>query len=40
LTLATYNLADSDPDRALTDEVLKHKLRELLALLDRSRSAA
>jgi 3-hydroxyacyl-[acyl-carrier-protein] dehydratase len=35
LTLATYNLADTNADRALTDEVLKHKLRELLALLDR-----
>lgn len=40
LTLATYNLADSDPERALTDEVLRHKLRELHALLDRTRSAA
>jgi 3-hydroxyacyl-[acyl-carrier-protein] dehydratase len=40
LTLATYNLADTDPDRALTDEVVKHKMRELLALLDRSRPAA
>lgn len=40
LTLATYNLADADPDRALTDEVVKHKMRELLALLDRPKSAA
>ena len=40
LTLATYNLADSDPERALTDEVVKHKLREFLALLDRTRTAA
>ena len=40
LTLATYNLADTDADRKLTDEVLKLKLRELLALLDRARPAA
>lgn len=40
LTLATYNLADADPDRALTDDVLRHKLRELLALVDRRPSAA
>jgi 3-hydroxyacyl-[acyl-carrier-protein] dehydratase len=40
LTLATYNLADSDPQRSLTDEVVKHKMRELLALLDRARPAA
>jgi 3-hydroxyacyl-[acyl-carrier-protein] dehydratase len=40
LTLATYNLADTDPGRALTDDVVKLKLRELFALLDRPRSAA
>ncbi|HVX11062.1 MAG TPA: 3-hydroxyacyl-ACP dehydratase FabZ family protein [Pirellulales bacterium] len=40
LTLATYNLADSDPERALADDVVKLKLRELFALLDRPRSAA
>ncbi len=40
LTLATYNLADADPGRALTDDVVKLKLRELFALLDRPRTAA
>lgn len=40
LTLATYNLADSDPNRALTDDIVKHKMRELHALLDRTRPAA
>ncbi|HVA48785.1 MAG TPA: 3-hydroxyacyl-ACP dehydratase FabZ family protein [Pirellulales bacterium] len=36
LTLATYNLADTDAGRALTDQVVRHKLRELFALLDRA----
>lgn len=40
LTLAAYNLANSNPERALTDDVLRHKLRELHALLDRTAPAA
>lgn len=39
LTLATYNLADGSADRALTDEVVRHKMREFFALLDRGRAA-
>jgi 3-hydroxyacyl-[acyl-carrier-protein] dehydratase len=33
LVLERYNLADEDPGRALTDDVVKLKLRELFALL-------
>ena len=40
LTLATYNLADNDPAQAVTDEVVRLKLRELHALLDKARVAA
>ena len=40
LTLATYNLADDNlADRALADQVVRHKMRELFALLDRGRAA-
>jgi 3-hydroxyacyl-[acyl-carrier-protein] dehydratase len=43
LTLATYNLADnnvagSNSDRALADQVVRQKMRELFALLDRGRA--
>jgi 3-hydroxyacyl-[acyl-carrier-protein] dehydratase len=40
LTLSSYNLADADAGHAVTDEVLRHKLRELLALLYRSSAVA
>lgn len=33
LVLERYNLADEDPSRQLTDDVVKLKLRELFALL-------
>jgi 3-hydroxyacyl-[acyl-carrier-protein] dehydratase len=33
LTLERYNLADSDPSKAIADDVVKMKLRELFALL-------
>lgn len=35
LVLSRYNLADTDPSRDLTDQIIKHKMRELLALLHR-----
>lgn len=35
LVLERYNLAESDASRALADQVVKQKLRELLALLYR-----
>lgn len=35
LVLSRYNLADSDPSRDLTDQIIKLKMRELLALLYR-----
>ena len=33
LTLERYNLADADPEKAVTDVVVKMKLRELYSLL-------
>jgi 3-hydroxyacyl-[acyl-carrier-protein] dehydratase len=33
LTLERYNLADADPEKAVTDDVVKMKLRELYSLL-------
>lgn len=35
LVLARYNLAEADAGRELTDQIIKHKMRELLALLHR-----
>jgi 3-hydroxyacyl-[acyl-carrier-protein] dehydratase len=35
LVLERYNLGDQDPVQAVTDQVLKHKLRELFAILYR-----
>jgi len=35
LVLACYNLAEADAGRELTDQIVKHKMRELLALLHR-----
>jgi 3-hydroxyacyl-[acyl-carrier-protein] dehydratase len=35
LVLERYNLADSDPTKGVTDEVLRYKLRELFAILYR-----
>lgn len=35
LTLERYNLADTDPDRADADEVVKQKMRELLSIMHR-----
>jgi 3-hydroxyacyl-[acyl-carrier-protein] dehydratase len=40
LVLERYNLADHDPAQAVTDQVLKYKLRELFALLYRAPIAA
>jgi 3-hydroxyacyl-[acyl-carrier-protein] dehydratase len=40
LVLQRYNLADQDPAQAVTDQVLKHKLRELFAVLNRAVVAA
>lgn len=40
LVLARYNLADSAPDQALTDQIVKHKMRELLSLVYRPGPAA
>jgi hypothetical protein len=39
LTLATYNLAETDADKGLTDEVIRQKLREFHSLVDRGRVA-
>src|SRR5436190_10135832 len=36
LVLQRYNLADQDSAQAVTDQVLKHKLRELFAVLYRA----
>ena len=36
LVLQRYNLADQDAAQAVTDQVLKHKLRELFAVLYRA----
>lgn len=36
LVLTCYNLAEADAGRELTDQIIKHKMRELLALLHRS----
>jgi 3-hydroxyacyl-[acyl-carrier-protein] dehydratase len=38
LTLACYNLADSDPQHATTDEATKRDLRNQLAMLYQSRA--
>lgn len=35
LVLERYNLADQDPDKATTDEVVRFKMRELFALLHK-----
>lgn len=35
LTLERYNLAETDPGKAIADDVVKMKLRELYALLYR-----
>ena len=35
LVLERYNLADEDPNRSITDDVVKMKMRELYALLYR-----
>lgn len=40
LVLARYNLADSDPEQALTDGIVNQKMRELLALVYRPLPAA
>ncbi|HVX62998.1 MAG TPA: 3-hydroxyacyl-ACP dehydratase FabZ family protein [Pirellulales bacterium] len=40
LVLARYNLAEADASRALADQVVKQKLRELLALLYRPAAPA
>ncbi len=40
LVLARYNLAETDASRALADQVVKQKLRELLALLYRPAAPA
>lgn len=40
LVLACYNLAEADAGRELTDQIIKHKMRELLALLHRSPASA
>ena len=40
LVLARYNLAEADPQRAFTDQVVIQKLRELLALLYRPATPA
>ncbi|MBX7165316.1 MAG: beta-hydroxyacyl-ACP dehydratase [Pirellulales bacterium] len=40
LVLRRYNLADSDPEKAVADVVVKQKLRELFALLWKDAAAA
>jgi len=40
LVLERYNLADTDPSRAWSDQVIKQKQRELWALLDRQATTA
>ena len=40
LVLERYNLADADPERAIADEVVVQKMRELLALLYRPATSA
>jgi 3-hydroxyacyl-[acyl-carrier-protein] dehydratase len=40
LVLDRYNLADSDPERAIADQVVIQKMRELLALLYRPATPA
>lgn len=40
LVLARYNLAEADASRELTDQIIKHKMRELLALVHRSSATA
>ncbi|HWB08827.1 MAG TPA: 3-hydroxyacyl-ACP dehydratase FabZ family protein [Pirellulales bacterium] len=40
LTLATYNLAETDAEQALTDEIIRQKLREFHSLIDRGRVPA
>jgi len=40
LVLDRYNLADADPERAIADQVVVQKMRELLALLYRPTTPA
>lgn len=40
LVLERYNLADADPERAIADQVVVQKMRELLALLYRPATPA
>lgn len=40
LVLERYNLADADPERAIADQVVIQKMRELLALLYRPATPA
>lgn len=40
LVLERYNLADADPERAIADQVVVQKMRELLALLYRPTTPA
>lgn len=40
LVLDRYNLADADPERAIADQVVVQKMRELLALLYRPATPA
>lgn len=40
LVLERYNLADADPERAIADQVVVQKMRELLALLYRPATSA
>lgn len=40
LVLDRYNLADADPERAIADQVVIQKMRELLALLYRPATPA
>ena len=40
LVLERYNLGDQDPTHAATDQVLRFKLRELFAILNRVPAAA
>ena len=40
LVLERYNLADADPTKEVTDGVVRHKMRELFALLWRPTAVA
>lgn len=39
LVLERYNLAETNPSQAVTDDVVKQKMRELFALLNRVQSS-